>query len=157
MTQTGITEVKAFWDSNPCQSDLSEAQDRRRYFEEISRNRFGKREWHVPTVAAFHKFRGKDVLEVGCSIATDGLEFAKNGATYTGIDLTPNAIEMARERFQLFGAPGRFEVANAEERIPFRTRRSTMSTASASSITHLCRKRSPVKFIASCGRAGRAQ
>jgi ubiquinone/menaquinone biosynthesis C-methylase UbiE len=119
MTQTGITEVKEFWDSNPCQSDLSEAHDRRRYFEEISRNRFGKREWHVPTVAAFHNFQGKDVLEVGCSIATDGLEFAKNGANYTGIDLTPNAIEMARERFQLFGASGRFEVANAEERIPF--------------------------------------
>ena len=119
MTQTGITEVKKFWDANPCQSDLSEAQDRRRYFEEISRNRFGKREWHVPTVAAFHNYQGKDVLEVGSSIATDGLEFAKNGANYTGIDLTPNAIEMARERFQLFGVPGRFEVANAEDRIPF--------------------------------------
>ncbi|HEX8679825.1 MAG TPA: class I SAM-dependent methyltransferase [Chthoniobacterales bacterium] len=119
MTQTDITEVKEFWNENPCQSDLSNAQDRRHYFEEISRNRFGKREWHVPTVAAFHNYRGKDVLEIGCSIATDGLEFAKNGANYTGIDLTPNAIEMARERFQLFDVPGRFEVANAEERIPF--------------------------------------
>ena len=39
--------------------------------------RFGGREWHVPTVAAFDAFRGKDVLEVGCGIATDGLEFAK--------------------------------------------------------------------------------
>ena len=119
MTETDITEVKEFWNSNPCQSDLSTADDRRRYFEEISNNRFGKREWHVPTVAAFDQYRGKDVLEVGCSIATDGLEFAKNGANYTGVDLTPNAIEMARERFQLFGVPGRFEVANAEERIPF--------------------------------------
>jgi len=119
MTETDITEVKEFWNSNPCQSDLSEAQDRRRYFEEISRNRFSKREWHVPTVAGFNKYRGKDVLEVGCSIATDGLEIARNGANYTGIDLTPNAIEMARERFRLFGVAGRFEVANAEERVPF--------------------------------------
>jgi ubiquinone/menaquinone biosynthesis C-methylase UbiE len=70
-------------------------------------------------VAAFHEYRGRDVLEVGCSIATDGLEFAKNGANYTGVDLTPNAIELARERFQLFGVAGRFEVANAEERLPF--------------------------------------
>ena len=114
-----VADVKNFWDANPCQADLSQQRDRRRYFEEISRNRFGKREWHVPTVAAFHNYRRKDVLEVGCSIATDGLEFAKNGAKYTGIDLTPNAIEMARERFQLFSVPGRFEVANAEERIPF--------------------------------------
>ncbi len=119
MTETDIKEVKEFWNSNPCQSDLSEAQDRRRYFEEISQNRYGKREWHVPTVAAFHNYAGKDVLEIGCSIATDGLEFAKQGAHYTGVDLTPASIEMARERFQLFGVPGRFEVANAEEHLPF--------------------------------------
>jgi len=116
---TTITKVQGFWNANPCQSDLSSEQDRRRYFEEISRKRYQGREWHIPTVARIAAFRGKDVLEVGCSIATDGLEFARNGANYTGIDLTPNAIEMARERFQLFSVPGRFEVANAEERIPF--------------------------------------
>lgn len=119
MTQTDITEVKQFWNENPCQSDLSSAQDRRRYFEEISRNRYGKREWHVPTVAAFDRYAGKEVLEIGCSIATDGLEFARHGSHYTGVDLTPASIEMARERFQLFNVPGRFEVANAEERLPF--------------------------------------
>ncbi len=116
---TNITEVKEFWNSNPCQSDLSEAENRRRYFEEISGKRYDGREWHVPTVAGFQKYAGKDVLEIGCSIATDGLEFAKNGANYSGVDLTPASIEMARERFRLFGARGRFEVANAEERIPF--------------------------------------
>jgi ubiquinone/menaquinone biosynthesis C-methylase UbiE len=70
-------------------------------------------------VAQFDRFRGKKVLEIGCGIATDGLEFAKNGAAYTGVDLTPRAIEMARKRFALFGFPGRFEVANAEESLPF--------------------------------------
>src|SRR5712675_587551 len=110
-----VTDVRNFWDSNPCQSDLSEQADRREYFEEISRNRFQKREWHVPTVARFDSFRGKDVLEIGCGIATDGLEFARNGAHYVGVDLTPNSIEMAKERFGLFGVPGKFEVANAEE------------------------------------------
>jgi len=117
---TTISEVKGFWNANPCQSHLSpEANDRLRYFEEISRKRYQGREWHVPTVAAFQSYRGKDVLEIGCSIATDGLEFAKHGANYTGIDLTPNAIELARERFRLFDVPGRFEVVNAEQQIPF--------------------------------------
>jgi ubiquinone/menaquinone biosynthesis C-methylase UbiE len=59
------------------------------------------------------------VLEIGCGIATDGLEFAKNGANYTGVDLTPQSVELAKERFGLFGVPGRFEVANAEEKLPF--------------------------------------
>ena len=117
--QTDISSVLNFWNSHPCQATLSQDENRRRYFEEITRKRYGRREWHVPTVARFHGFKGREVLEIGCSIATDGLEFARNGAKYTGIDLTPNSIELARERFGLFGIPGRFEVANAEERIPF--------------------------------------
>jgi ubiquinone/menaquinone biosynthesis C-methylase UbiE len=115
-----ITDVKGFWDANPCQSDLSREQDRRRYFEDIARKRYQGREWHVPIVARFNCFRGKDVLEIGCGIATDGLEFARNGANYVGVDLTPHSIELARERFSLFGIPGKFEVGNAEESLPFR-------------------------------------
>jgi SAM-dependent methyltransferase len=114
-----ITEVKGFWDGNPCQSDLSSEQDRRSYFEDITRKRYQGREWHVPVVAQFTAFRRKDVLEIGCSIATDGLEFAKNGARYIGVDLTPRSIELAKERFNLFGVAGRFEVADAEKRLPF--------------------------------------
>src|SRR5688500_9580387 len=105
-TELDIESVRTFWNSEPCQSRLSEATERRRYFDEISRNRYGRREWHVPTVARFDAFRGKDVLEIGCGIATDGLEFARNGAHYTGIDLTPRSIELAEERFALYGVPG---------------------------------------------------
>ena len=119
MKQMDIIEVKEFWNSNPCQSDLSSEENRRRYFEEISRNRFGRREWHVPTVAAFKTYRGKDVLEIGCSIATDGLEFARSGANYTGVDLTPKAIEMARERFELFERAGPIRSCECGRAIPF--------------------------------------
>lgn len=117
--KTTVDDVRAFWNAGPCQSNLSVSEERRQYFQEISEKRYGIREWHIPTVAKFGSFRGKDVLEIGCGIATDGLEFAKNGAKYVGVDLTPKSIEMARERFGLFGVPGRFEVANAEERLPF--------------------------------------
>jgi ubiquinone/menaquinone biosynthesis C-methylase UbiE len=114
-----VEQVRDFWNANPCQATLSSSGDRRRYFQEISNRRYSGREWHVPTVAKFDSFRGKDVLEIGCGIATDGLEFAKNGAKYVGVDLTPHSIELAKERFDLFGVPGRFEVANAEEKLPF--------------------------------------
>lgn len=113
-----LSTVRDFWNANPCQSDLSQATQRRQYFEEISQKRYGGREWHVPTVADFNAYRNKDVLEIGCSIATDGLEFAKSGANYTGLDLTPQAVETAQERFHLFGVPGTFVAANAEE-LPF--------------------------------------
>jgi ubiquinone/menaquinone biosynthesis C-methylase UbiE len=116
---TSIADVKGFWNANPCQSALSREADRRRYFEDISRKRFQGREWHVPAVAQFTAFRGKDVLEVGCGIGSDGFELARNGARYVGVDLTPKSIELAKERFNLFEVSGRFEVANAEEWLPF--------------------------------------
>jgi ubiquinone/menaquinone biosynthesis C-methylase UbiE len=114
-----VEDVKKFWNANPCQSDLSQAEDRRHYFQEISDKRYQGREWHVPTVAKFDAYRGKEILEIGCSIATDGLEFAKRGANYTGVDLTPHSIELARERFGLFGVNGKFVAVNAEEKLPF--------------------------------------
>ena len=117
--ETTISEVKSFWNANPCQSGLSQEEERRRYFEEISRKRFQGREWHVPIIAKFDSFRGKDVVEIGCGVGTDGIEFARNGANYVGVDLTPNSVELTRERFNVFGVPGRFEVANAEKRLPF--------------------------------------
>ena len=116
---TNITDVKSFWNSNPCQSGLSQEAERRRYFEEISRKRFQGREWHVPIIAKFDSFQGKDVLEIGCGVGTDGIEFARNGANYIGVDLTPNSVELTRERFDVCGIPGRFEVANAEKKLPF--------------------------------------
>jgi SAM-dependent methyltransferase len=114
-----ISAVRAFWDSNPCQAALSAAEERRQYFEEISQKRYGGREWHIPIVAKFGAFAGKRVLEIGCGIATDGLEFARHGADYVGVDLTPRAVELARERFAIFEMPGRFEMVNAEQDLPF--------------------------------------
>jgi SAM-dependent methyltransferase len=54
------------------------------------------------------------VLEVGCGLGTDGAQFAKAGARYTGIDLTDAAVELAKRRFELFDLPGTFRVADAE-------------------------------------------
>lgn len=116
MTQS-IEAVREFWDANPCGSEASRADDRREYFDEIRRKRFAS-EWHIPLVARFDEFAGKDVLEIGCGLGTDGLEFARNGARYTGVDLSPRSIELAREHFELFRASGEFRVADAE-RLPF--------------------------------------
>lgn len=119
MDLESIEDVKEFWNSNPCQSNLSTEEDRREYFRDISRKRFQGREWHVPIIAKFDWFRGKRVLEVGCGIGTDGFEFARSGAEYHAIDLTPSAIAISSERFRLFDLPGTFTVANAEEEIPY--------------------------------------
>ncbi len=116
MTAT-LRDVQSFWDAHPCGSWLSETLDRRQYFAEITERRYAMLPF-LPHTAQFDRFAGRRVLEIGCGIGTDGLQFATHGATYTGLDLTPAGVSQAREQFELSNAPGAFAVADAE-RLPF--------------------------------------
>jgi len=106
--------VREFWQQHPCGTKFSDAETgSREFFERIEKHRYEK-EWHIPIAANFAGARGLKVLEIGCGIGTDGAQFARAGADYTGIDLTEAAIDLARERFALSGLKGDFRVSDAE-------------------------------------------
>ena len=106
--------VRAFWQAHPCGTKFSDAEiGTREFFAALEAHRYEK-EWHIPEAAQFANARGLRVLEIGCGLGTDGAQFAKAGADYTGVDLTDAAIELARKRFELFGLKGEFRVADAE-------------------------------------------
>jgi len=65
--------------------------------------------------ARFKVFRGKKVLEVGCGVGTDGRQFAKNGAIYTGINVDKGSTNLAKEAFDLFDLPGTILKMNGEK------------------------------------------
>jgi SAM-dependent methyltransferase len=68
--------------------------------------------------AEFHKWRNKNVLEIGVGLGADHQRFAEDGANLTGIDLTNRAIERVRRRFQLLGLNSQLQTGDAE-RLPF--------------------------------------
>lgn len=106
--------VRAFWQANPCGIKFADAAPgTRRFYELVEAHRYTT-EWHIPLAADFGAARGLKVLEIGCGVGTDGAQFAKAGADYTGVDLTDAAVELARTRFELFDLPGRFQTADAE-------------------------------------------
>jgi SAM-dependent methyltransferase len=106
--------VRAFWQENPCGTKFADAPPgSRRFYELVEEHRYDK-EWHIPIAAAFSQSKNLNVLEVGCGLGTDGAQFAKAGAIYTGIDLTDAAVDLARRRFELFQLAGTFRVADAE-------------------------------------------
>ena len=109
----GIEDVREFWNANPCGSTLADATDRKAYFDEHERIRY-RLEPHIPEVARFGDYRGRDVLEIGCGIGSDGLQFARNGARYTGVDLTSAGVATTRERLAVYGVAGTVEQADAE-------------------------------------------
>ena len=106
--------VRAFWQANPCGTKFAAAEPgSRRFYELVEEHRYEK-EWHIPRAADFAGTRGLRVLEIGCGLGTDGAQFAKAGADYTGVDLTEAAVELARKRFELFNLRGEFRTADAE-------------------------------------------
>ena len=107
--------VRAFWQANPCGVKFADAPPgTRKFYELVEAHRYTK-EWHIPIAAGFENARGLKVLEIGCGLGTDGAQFAEAGADYTGVDLTEAAVELARKRFELFGIPGKFQTADAEQ------------------------------------------
>jgi SAM-dependent methyltransferase len=45
--------------------------------------------------------KGKHLLEIGCGMGYDSLEFLKRGVRVTATDLTPNAVAITRQHFKL--------------------------------------------------------
>jgi SAM-dependent methyltransferase len=106
--------VRVFWQAHPCGTKFSDAEiGTPEFFARVEAHRYEK-EWHIPGAADFQNTRGLRVLEIGCGMGTDGAQFAKAGAIYTGMDLTDAAVELARKRFQVSGLEGEFHVADAE-------------------------------------------
>jgi ubiquinone/menaquinone biosynthesis C-methylase UbiE len=74
----------------------------------------------MPSLMEFDKFRGRRLLEIGCGMGTDLLQFARGGARCIGIDLTPRSVEITQHRFKLYGERGSFMISDGE-RLPFRS------------------------------------
>jgi SAM-dependent methyltransferase len=88
-----------------------------RFFDEVERDRY-RLERHIPAIVRFERWAGCDVLDAGCGIATDGLQFARAGARYTGLDGQSAALELARRRFGLAGVSGSFVQGSVTD-LPF--------------------------------------
>jgi ubiquinone/menaquinone biosynthesis C-methylase UbiE len=107
--------VRAFWQEHPCGAKFADAEPGTRVFYELVEAHRYHKEWHIPLAADFANTKGQRVLEIGCGLGTDGSQFAKAGAHYTGVDLTEAAVDLARRRFEMFNLPGDFKVADAEQ------------------------------------------
>ncbi|HSF25403.1 MAG TPA: class I SAM-dependent methyltransferase [Blastocatellia bacterium] len=110
--------VHDFWQANPCGAKfVRSGLGSREFFAELEQHRYAS-EWHIPKVVGFERFRNRDVLEVGCGLGTDAVSFARNGARYTGVDLTEASIDLVRRRFVLEALPSELRTADAEN-LPF--------------------------------------
>jgi 2-polyprenyl-3-methyl-5-hydroxy-6-metoxy-1,4-benzoquinol methylase len=112
-----ITRVKEYWNNRPCNIRHSTAPiGSRQYFDEVEARKYFV-ESHIPAFADFERWRGKRVLEIGCGIGTDTVNFARYGALVSSVDLSEKSLELARQRVKVYGLETQvnFFLGNAEE------------------------------------------
>jgi SAM-dependent methyltransferase len=109
--------VRSHWQQQPCGTREVGTADRRRFFDEIERDRYAL-EPYIRPFARFEEGRGKQVLEVGVGAGTDFVNWVRQGAIATGVDLTQQGVALTRERLALEGLEAEVRVADAET-LPF--------------------------------------
>lgn len=119
MSQTQIsliTMVRDFWNRRPCNIRHStKPVGTKDYFDEVEKRKYFV-EPHIPSFAQFERWRDKRVLEIGCGIGTDTVNFARAGAEVTAVDFSDKSLEIARQRADVYGLSNiRFYHGNAED------------------------------------------
>lgn len=112
-----IEQVKAFWNKRPCNiKHSSENVGSYEYFEDVRKKRYFV-EPHIKEFADFSRWKGKKVLEIGCGIGTDTIEFALAGAQVTAVDLSCESLMIAKQRAKVYGVEDNitFYQGDAEE------------------------------------------
>ena len=115
--QTPLSKVREYWNNRPCNIRHSPSPvGTKEYFDEVEARKYFV-ESHIPQFADFERWRGKKVLEIGCGIGTDTINFARHGAQVTAVDLTEQSLALAKKRAEVFGLSDRIQFfqANAEE------------------------------------------
>ena len=110
-----ILEVQKFWNERPCNRNHSVAPvNSEQYHDEVSARKYFV-EPHIPEFAEFPKWAGKAVLEIGCGIGTDTINFSKAGAWVHALDVSQASLDIARTRATTAREQINFFLGNAEE------------------------------------------
>ncbi len=112
-----IEAVARYWNSRPCNIRHSpKPVGTGEYFDEVEARKY-RIEPHIPRFAEFDRWKGRRVLELGCGIGTDTMNFARAGAMVTAVDLSRESLKVARERAKVLGLADRirFYHGNGEE------------------------------------------
>ena len=109
-----VDTVRDFWQShvnNEYYTDAARASEE--YFDEIEDRRY-RTHYHLPELFASMDGHGQKLLEVGCGIGVDSIQLAKRGYQVTAVDLTENALAVARQFAEQRGVSIDFRLGNAE-------------------------------------------
>lgn len=121
---TTMSEIKRRtreqWENDPCGAVHGDGYEigSREFFDNVESHRYDVFARWMREVMEFDGFAGKTLLEVGCGMGSDLLQYARGGSIVTGLDYTPRSAEISRRRFRVYGVPGDFLIGDGEY-LPF--------------------------------------
>jgi len=104
------------WSEDPCGAVHGRELEfgTREFFDAVERHRYTEYAPWMREIMGFDQFRDAHLLEVGCGMGTDLLQFARGGAKCTGMDLTPRSVEITRQHFAIYGERADLLVGDGE-------------------------------------------
>ena len=95
-------KIQNFWDKQPCNIKHSKKKFlSKEYFDEVKKKRYFV-EPHIKTFANFKNYKNKNVLEIGCGIGTDAIEFIIGGANYYGLEYSKKSLDITKARISVY-------------------------------------------------------
>ena len=111
---TTLEDVRAYWNEFVNDIEVTDLPvGSPEFFDALERYRYEKIDY-LRDYVGFSKYKGKKVLEIGCGVGIDLLQFARSGSDVSAVDLTPNGIQLATANLAREGYQGDLRVGNAE-------------------------------------------
>ena len=109
-----LKQVEDFWNSNLCGKQFVDAKFPSKEFYKYYRDFRYKKTHHLDTYIDWNGAAQKDVLEIGLGIGADATRWAEFAKSYTGVDLTAEAVYATKLHFEHLGLKGNIIQGNAE-------------------------------------------
>jgi ubiquinone/menaquinone biosynthesis C-methylase UbiE len=113
--QRSITKVQRYWEIYASNLDVPHAPWGSKQFFDKIKSEHDKAYTNANRILDLSGLDGRSLLELGCGIGLDTVEFARHGAKVTAIDLSPICIELTKRILAYNNLTATLEVANAEE------------------------------------------
>jgi len=109
-----LEDVRSYWNEYVNDIEITKYPvGSREFFEALEKYRYDKIDYLLDYVD-FPQYKGKKILEIGCGVGNDLMQFARAGADVSARDLTENAVELAAANLAREGYSGDIEQGNAE-------------------------------------------
>jgi ubiquinone/menaquinone biosynthesis C-methylase UbiE len=133
MIDTSKKDIQNWWAENPMTYGETHGQTifkehtfqmgTREFFDRIDQEFY---RWNTPLhhqkpfdkLFPYDLYQDKNVLEIGCGLGTMLMNWAKNGALCTAVDLNPTSIEQSKKRFELLDLTADIRLEDANK-LPF--------------------------------------